>query len=62
MSTNTRQTTLHGSIKLDSRNKEKMHNFYDVLLKRFRRVGAQSLKLSPTERQDRESQLDFLSR
>ncbi|CAM9522905.1 unnamed protein product [Laminaria digitata] len=50
------------SIKLDSRNKEKMHNFYDVLLKRFRRVGGQSLKLSSTERQDRESQLDFLSR
>eukprot|EP00752_Nemacystus_decipiens_P016522 g14767.t1 len=49
------------SIKLDSRNKERMHNFYDVLLKRFRRVGGQTGTLSPAERQDREKQLDFLS-
>ncbi|CAM9297716.1 unnamed protein product [Pylaiella littoralis] len=49
------------SIKLDSRNKERMHNFYDVLLKRFRRVGSQKGKLSPAERRDREKQLDFLS-
>lgn len=51
------------SIKLDSHNKEKMHNFYDVLLKRFRRVGSQTEKgkLSFTERQDRKKQLDFLS-
>lgn len=50
-----------GSIKLDSRNKEKMHNFYDVLLKRFRRVGSQTGKLSSTEQQEREKQLNFLS-
>ncbi|CBJ25573.1 similar to RIKEN cDNA 2610033H07 [Ectocarpus siliculosus] len=49
------------SIKLDSRNKERMHNFYDVLLKRFRRVGSQSGKLSSAARQDRAKQLDFLS-
>ncbi|CAN0101506.1 unnamed protein product [Scytosiphon promiscuus] len=50
------------SIKLDSRNKEKMHNFYDVLLKRFRRVGSQTGKPSSAEQQDREEQLNFLSR
>lgn len=48
------------SIKLDSRNKERMHNFYDVLLKRFRRVGGQAGDL-PAERQDRQKQLDFLT-
>lgn len=37
-----------------------MHNFYEVLLKRFRRVGAQTAKLS-RERQDREKQLNFLT-
>eukprot|EP00903_Cladosiphon_okamuranus_P007894 g7626.t1 len=49
------------SIKLGSSNKERMHNFYDVLLKRFRRVGGQTGTLSLAERQDREKQLDFLS-
>lgn len=50
------------SIKLNSHNKERMHNFYDVLLKRFRRVGGETGNLSPAERQDRETQLDFMSR
>lgn len=53
--------TLNDSIKLDSRNKERMHNFYEVLLKRFHRVGGQTGNLSSIERRDRAKQLDFLS-
>lgn len=49
------------SINLDSRNKERMHNFYDVLLKRFRRVGGQVGQLSSATSDDRATQLDFLS-
>ncbi|CAM9493430.1 unnamed protein product, partial [Hapterophycus canaliculatus] len=49
------------SITVDSRNKERMHNFYDVLLKRFQRVGDQTGKVSSAEQQDREKQLIFLS-
>ncbi|CAM9222490.1 unnamed protein product [Choristocarpus tenellus] len=49
------------SIKLDSKNKERVHNFYDVLLKRFRRVGDQAARLPAGGAMDRAKQLDFLS-
>ncbi|KAG5189025.1 nucleolar protein 14 [Tribonema minus] len=49
------------SVKLDRRNLEKMQNFYDVLLKRFQRLGDQIA----TQRggpMDREKQLEFLTK
>ncbi|CAM9849880.1 unnamed protein product, partial [Phaeothamnion confervicola] len=50
------------SVRLDGRNKEKMHNFYGLLLRRFQRVGQQAVQLPPGGPMDRTVQLDFLTR